>query len=169
MPIGQGLLFEFDRETANTRKSLERVPDDKFGWKPHDKSPTMGWLAAHLAMILYWATTTMEQDSFNLAPPGGADFQFTPPQSTKEVLELFDKNAAATRAAIAGASDEHFLKPWTLLRGEKTIFTMPRIAVLRGFVMNHSIHHRAQLGVYLRLNNVPVPAIYGPSADEGGM
>ncbi len=119
MPISQSLLNEFDLEIPNTRKSLERVPDDKFGWKPHEKSPTMGWLAAHLAMILYWATTTMEQDSFNLAPPGGGEFQFTPPQTTKEVLEMFDKNAAAARAAIAGAADDQFLKPWTLAAGRE--------------------------------------------------
>ena len=86
-----------------------------------------------------------------------------------ELLEMFDKNVAAARAAIAVASDEHLLKPWSLLHNRKVLFTLPRIACLRSFVMNHSIHHRAQLGVYLRLNNVPVPAIYGPSADEGAL
>jgi len=167
MPISEALLPEFDHEMANTRKTLERVPDDKFGWKPHEKSGTMGWLAGHLAMIPHWTTVTIGQDSLDLAPPGAPPPQIPKLNSRKEVLETFDKNVAGARADIARASDAHLLKPWTLLKGGKTVITMPRIAVLRGFVMNHSIHHRAQLGVYLRLNNIPVPAIYGPSADEG--
>ncbi len=169
MGLSEALLPEFDNEMANTRKSLERVPEDKLAWKPHEKSGTMGWLATHLANLPGWAVSTIESDSLDLAPQGVPTRPIPTAKSRKEILEMFDKNIAAARAAIAGANDEYLKKPWTLLFGGKTVFTMPRIAVLRNAVMNHSIHHRAQLGVYLRLNNVPVPAIYGPSADEGGM
>jgi uncharacterized damage-inducible protein DinB len=169
MGLSEGLLPEFDHEMANTRKTLERVPDDKLGWKPHEKSTALGRLAVHLAEMPGWTNSTIEQDSLDLAPPGGLPFKLSQANSRKEILDMFDRNVTAARAAIAGARDEHLLKPWSLLSGGRTIFTMPRIAVLRSFVMNHSIHHRAQLGVYLRLNNLPVPAIYGPSADEGGM
>jgi uncharacterized damage-inducible protein DinB len=167
MPINQGLLGEFDHEMANTRKTLERVPEDKFSWKPHAKSGTMIWLAGHVAHIPGWAKETIERDSLDIAPRGQPPPQAELPGSRKELLELFDRSVAAGRAALSGASDEHLMKPWSLLASGKTILTMPRVAVLRGFVMNHLIHHRAQLGVYLRLNDIPVPSIYGPSADEG--
>ena len=167
MPLNQALLPEFDQEMAKTRKTLERVPEDKLAWKPHPKSPTMGWLASHLANIPTWAGLGIDRDSLDLAPQGvPAKPTATEATSRQQLLETFDKNLAAARAAIAGASDEHLLKPWTLLKGGQTLLTLPRVALLRGFVMNHMIHHRAQLGVYLRLNDVPVPAIYGPSADE---
>jgi uncharacterized damage-inducible protein DinB len=165
--ISQALLPEFDAEMANTRKTLERVPSDKFGWKPHPKSFTMGALATHIATMTGWAKDTIEKDSFDVAPAGGQPQQPPKAETTAELLALFDKGAASARAAIAGASDEHLMKPWSLLNGGKPIMTMPRIAVVRNFVMNHTIHHRAQLGVYLRLNDIPVPSIYGPSADEG--
>jgi len=169
MSISKALLPEFDQEMANTRKTLERVPDDKPDWKPHQKSMTMARLAGHVAEMPGWAVFTIEKDSLDIAPVGAPPQQGATAKSRRENLEMFDKNVAAARAAIAGASDDRLLKPWSLLMGGKTIFTMPRIAVLRGMVMNHTIHHRAQLGVYLRLNNIPVPAIYGPSADEGKM
>jgi len=168
MGLSDALLPEFDQEMANTRKTLERVPDDKFDWKPHQKSSPMGDLSTHLANLPNWASVTIDQDSLDLAPNGEV-VRASPLKSRAEVLELFDKNVVAARTAIAGASDEHLFKPWTLLSNGKTILTLPRAAVLRSFVMNHIIHHRAQLGVYLRLNDVPVPSIYGPSADEGGM
>ncbi len=167
MPINQALLGEFDQEMANTRKTLERVPEDKFSWKPHAKSGTMIWLAGHVAHLPGWAKETLERDSLDVAPPGQPAAQPEVPKSRKELLELFDRSVAAGRAALSKASDEHLTKPWTLLAGGKTVFTMPRIVVFRSFVMNHLIHHRAQLGVYLRLNDIAVPAIYGPSADEG--
>lgn len=169
MAISQALLPEFDHEMANTRKTLERVPADKFGWKPHEKSMTLQRLATHIAELPGWATFTIGQDSFDIAPQGGSPYKSPTLHSAKDVVEYFDKNVAAARAAIAGASDETLMKPWSLLAGGKPIFTMPKIAVLRTSVMNHGIHHRAQLGVYLRLNNVPLPATYGPSADEGSM
>ena len=166
MAIRDGILPEFDHEIANTRKVLERVPEGKPDYKPHEKSMAMGRLAGHTAEIPGWAKETILRDSIEV----GAD---APQQqgplvmgSRKQLLEEFDKRAAAGRTAIAGASDEELMKPWSLIANGKTIFTLPKIAVLRGFVMNHMIHHRAQLGVYLRLNDVPVPSIYGPSADE---
>jgi uncharacterized damage-inducible protein DinB len=168
MPISQALLPEFDHEMASTRKTLERVPDDKFGWKPHEKSMPMGNLAVHLATLPGWTVTTLTQDSLDLAPEGGEPFKLPEAKTTEEVLGIFDTQVAAARAAVAEATDEQLMKPWSLLMTGKTIFTLPRAAVLRSFVMSHSIHHRAQLGVYLRLNDIAVPSIYGPSADEGG-
>ena len=169
MPLNQSLLPEFDHEMANTRKTLERVPDDKFAWKPHEKSYSMGDLATHLANLVSWMTVVINSDSFDMAPKDAPPPKTEPLQSRQAVLEAFDKHVAAAREALAYASDEQLLQAWSLLAGDKTIFTLPRIGALRGFVMNHSIHHRAQLGVYLRLNDIPVPALYGPSADEGGM
>ena len=165
MPLSQALLPEFDHEMSNTRKSLERVPEDKLSWKPHNKSMTMGGLATHLATINHWADAIVGTDSFDVstAPPPSEI------KSRKELLDTFDQDTATARKAIAGASDEALMKPWSLKSKGNTIFTLPRIAVLRSFIMNHAIHHRAQLGVYLRLNDIPVPSIYGPSADEGNM
>jgi uncharacterized damage-inducible protein DinB len=166
MPMNQAFLAEFDHEMANTRKTLERVPEDKFGWKPHPKSGTMIWLAAHLAQIPGWPKETFERESLDIAPVDQPAAPPAAPKSRQELLALFDKCATAGRAALAKATDEQMMKPWSLLAGGKPVFTMPRAVVFRGFVMNHMIHHRAQLGVYLRLNDVPVPSIYGPSADE---
>lgn len=168
MPIADSLLPEFDQEMANTRKSLERVPDEKLGWKPHEKSGTMGWLATHLANLPQWATITVKQDSLDVAPAGGPAFVLPKMESRAEILRVFDENTGQARVAIAGASDEQLMQPWSLLKGGHNVMTMPKIVVLRSFVMNHMIHHRAQLGVYLRLNDIPVPAIYGPTADEQG-
>jgi uncharacterized damage-inducible protein DinB len=165
MGLSESLLPEFDHEMANTRKTLERVPDDKFDWKPHEKSSPMGSLAGHLANLPSWGSLTIGSDSFDLAP-GGEAVKTPALSSGKDVLVTFDDNVAKTRSAIAGASDQELFKPWTLMSNGNTILTMPKIAVLRSFVMNHMIHHRAQLGVYLRLNDIPVPSIYGPSADE---
>lgn len=169
MKFSEQLLPEFDHEMANTRKTLERLPEDRLNWKPHEKSMTMGQLGTHLAHIPHWAVETIEKDSLDLAPAGKPLPRVEPASSRHEVLDLFDKNGARARSAIAGSSDEHLSKPWSLLTAGRTIVTMPRSTVIRSFVMNHSIHHRAQLGVYLRLNDVPVPAIYGPSADEGAL
>jgi uncharacterized damage-inducible protein DinB len=169
MAISASLLPEFDQEMANTRKALERVPDDKLGWKPHEKSMSMGGLATHLANLPIWTVLTINQDSLDLEPPGGGSLRVEEKRSRREILEDFDKNVTAARDAVAGASDEELLKPWSLLKGGVTLMTLPKIVVLRSFVMNHVIHHRGQFTVYLRLNDVPVPSIYGPSADEGEM
>jgi len=163
MPIAQSLLPEFDQEMANTRKTLERIPDNKWDYKPHAKSGTMGWYAGHLANLPSWPIFTIGQDELDLAQP----FDMPSTKNRQEVLAVFDKNVAEARKAIAGASDQELMKPWTLKKGVQTLMTLPKVAVLRGFVMNHIIHHRGQLTVYLRLNDIPVPALYGPSGDEG--
>jgi len=167
MSLNQSLLPEFDMEMANTRKTLERVPENKLGWKPHPKSGSMGWLAGHLSHLPGWAVITIKQDALDLSPDGNPPQPQPEPKSQKELLATFDKNVAEARAAIAGADDATLFKPWSLLKTRQVLITMPKAACLRGFVMNHIIHHRAQLGVYLRLNDVPVPPMYGPSADEG--
>ena len=168
MSISKMILAEFDHEMANTRKTLERVPDDKFGWKPHEKSMSLGDLATHLGNIPSWTKNTFEMDELDVAPPGAPPYRLEQAKSRAELLEAFDKNVSEARAALDAATDENWQGKWSLLMTGKTIFTLPRPAVFRGFIMSHSIHHRAQLGVYLRLLDVPVPSIYGPSADEGG-
>jgi uncharacterized damage-inducible protein DinB len=162
MAIIDALLPEYDHEVATTRKLLERVPDGKFDWKPHAKSMSLGQLAGHLATMLSWGQATMNQSEFDL----GGDH--TPPSlnTQKDLLAAFDRESAATRQALAGRNDAELMAPWSLKRGGKTLFTMPKAAVMRSFVMNHMIHHRGQLSVYLRLHDVPLPSIYGPSADE---
>ncbi len=167
--MNQALLPEFDMEMAKTRKTLERVPEDKFSWKPHEKSMAMGRLTGHLAEIPMWAAITISEAGHDVAPVGAPPAQAFNPKSLQEALDVFDKNVVLARAALESATNDRLMEPWSLLRGGTPMFTMPKIAVLRGFVMNHAIHHRAQLGVYLRLNDVPVPSIYGPSADEQGM
>ena len=169
MGLSQSLLPEFDQEMANTRKVLERVPEDRPDYKPHPRSMTLGRLAGHLAELPGWGGITLTSESLDIMPPGAPPRKAYVMTSRKEMLELFEKNVAEARAAIAAASDEDLAKSWTLLAGGRQVLTLPRSAVLRSFVLSHSIHHRAQLGVYLRLNDVPLPALYGPSADEGGM
>jgi uncharacterized damage-inducible protein DinB len=166
MAISDALLPEFDQEMIGVRKTLERVPADKFDWRPHEKSGSMMWLAGHIANLVGWASMTISTDELDLAPGGEPMAPPPTPTSVDELLAIFDKNVGEARAAIAGATDETLMQPWTLLHNGLTTFSMPRVAMIRSFVMNHLIHHRAQLGVYLRLNDVPVPSIYGPSADE---
>lgn len=167
MPIRDSLLPEFDYEMSATRRTLERVPEDRPDWKPHDKSMKLSRLAGHLAELPTWAVMSLGQDSLDLAPVGATPRVPAAMTSRKQILEFFDKNVVNARAAIAAASDEQFMQSWTLLKGGQKLMALPRVTVVRNFVMNHSIHHRAQLGVYLRLNDIPVPSIYGPSADEG--
>ena len=167
MPISAALLPEFDHEMANTRRTLERVPDTAFDWAPHEKSYSMQDLVSHLANLPSWTAVTIEQDSIDMAPPDGSE----PPRteavvSTAQGLETFDANVAAARAAIESATDEKLMETWSLLNGGEVMFAMPKVAVLRSFIMNHMIHHRGQLTVYLRMNDAPLPALYGPSADE---
>jgi uncharacterized damage-inducible protein DinB len=169
MALRDALLPEFDHEMATTRKTLERVPEDKANWKPHDTSMTMGRLAGHIAEMAGFVGQTFQGDSFDFAPPGSTPMQPTVMTSRKQLLDLFDKNVASARAALAKASDDDLYKTWTLLNGGKTFFAMPRIQVVRSMILNHVIHHRGQLSVYLRMNQVPVPSIYGPSGDEGRM
>ena len=163
MSISTALLPEYDHEMATTRKTLERVPTEKFDFAPHAKSMTTALLVSHLCHIPYWAVMTIGQSALDLAtnPP------MAPVATQASALAEFDKNVAAGRTAIADCSDETWMQPWSLKMGDKTLMTMPKIAVMRTWVMNHNVHHRAQMGVYLRLLDLPVPSIYGPSADEG--
>jgi uncharacterized damage-inducible protein DinB len=169
MAIRDTILPEFDHEMETTRKTLERVPEDKADWKPHETSMGMGRLAGHIAELAGFGALTFQGDSFDFAPGGKSVMQPTVMTSRKQLLEIFDKNVAATRAAISKASDEDLHRSWTLMNNGKTFFSMPRIGALRSMILNHVIHHRGQLSVYLRMNKVPIPSIYGPSGDEGRM
>ena len=162
MPIADALVPEFDHEMATTRRVLDRVPDAKLAWKPHEKSWSFAQLATHLSNIPFWCTATLRAPSLDLATLDRP----TEAASRAELLTGYDERVAAARAILVKTTDGEMMAPWTLRQGEQEFFTMPRIAVLRSFVMNHSIHHRAQLCVYLRLNDIPVPPIYGPTADE---
>ena len=165
MAIAESMLPEFDHETATTRTLLERVPETRAGWKPHAKSMSLGELAMHIANILAWTPITLKQTEFDTNPPGGQND--TPPkyESTAGLLAAYDEGVKAARVMLANASDPEMMVPWALKSAGKTIFSMPRAGVFRSFVMNHAIHHRGQLSVYLRLCDVPLPAIYGPTAD----
>jgi len=160
------LLPEFDEEMANTRKVLERLPDDKLDWQPHPKSHTIGWNANHVTDMVNWLVAVLTQPSFDVAPVGGEPYVFPKLTSRQEILDLFDRNVAAARQAIAEAKDEDMGHPWSLSQAGHVIFTMPRSVVVRRVILNHIIHHRAHICVYLRLNDVPVPGMYGPSGDE---
>lgn len=167
MSLSASLLPEFDQEIGNLRKVLERVPDAQLAWKPHAKSMSLGGLATHLANMLTWGERVVAADDFDLAPGGKPVPKLVELRSRAEILATFDANRARARAALAGASDANLAGPWSLRVGGKALFTQPRVACLRGFVFNHMIHHRGQMTVYLRMLDVPLPALYGPSADEG--
>ena len=161
MGIADALLPEFDHEMAVTRKLLERVPEDKFTWKPHAKSMSLVELATHVANLPSWGAVTLSQSEFDVAA-----HRNTAATSRADLLARFDANIAETRAALVGKIDPEMMASWTLKHNGQTLFTMPKATVWRSFMLNHLIHHRGQLSVYLRLNDVPVPAMYGPSADE---
>ncbi len=162
MSFADSILPEFDHEIANTRKVLERVPEDKLDWRPHPKSNTIGWNANHLAEILGWVADTLAQPAWDFAPIGGPPYQSPKLTARQSILDLFDRNVASARTAIAAAKDQEVGKTWSLLQGGNTLMSMPRSAMIRSLVLNHLIHHRAILCVYLRLNEVPVPVMYGP-------
>lgn len=161
--IKTGLLAEYDHEMGTTRKLLTRLVDGSLPWKPHDRSRSIGGLATHLATIPSWGHIILNQQGFDLsdAPPHVEERR-----SCSELLEIYDGTVARTRAAL-DKSDAELAAPWTLKRAGHEMFTMPRVSAFRSFVLYHSAHHRGQLSVYLRMNDIPVPAIYGPSADEG--
>ena len=169
MSISEKLLPEFDQEMANTRKLLACVPEEIPDYKPHEKSMPLGRLAGHVAELPNWAVNTIRLTTLDLTPASGEGLKAFFAKSRAELLETFDKNVAEAREAIAGATDEQLHVIWTLVYKGQTVLQMPRVAVLRVMVMNHLIHHRAQLGVYLRLNNIAIPGMYGPSADEDRM
>jgi uncharacterized damage-inducible protein DinB len=165
MAIKEALLPEFDHEMGTTRRLLERVPQAHFGWKPHERSYTLGQLAGHIANIPHWLDAISGSGSFDVAA-APTEARPQPPTSVESLLNTFDTNVKNARAAIEALGDSALTAPWTLKNGDHEIFTMPKTAVLRSFVMNHLIHHRGQLSVYLRLRDVPLPSIYGPTADE---
>lgn len=164
--ITASILPEYDNEMANTRKHLGRVPDEKLGWSPHEKSMTMGHLASHIAEAVSWAPMMLKEDSLDFASPEMQEY--TPPnyESRNAILEAFDANVAQAREVIASTADSEWMTTWTMKKGDEVLAAMPRIAVIRSFLLNHNVHHRGQLTVYLRLCDVPVPQTYGPSADE---
>ena len=164
MAIKDSLLPEFDHEMGTTRRVLERVPQADLAWKPHAKSFSLGQLASHLADIPTWVDVTFDVAVFDIA---AIDTRPKLPADIAPLLTAFDANVKKARARIAEQPDQAFFATWTLKKGGEEVFTMPKIAVLRSFVMNHLIHHRGQMTVYLRLRDVPLPSIYGPTADEG--
>lgn len=161
--MNQALIAELKMEGASTRKMLERVPADKSTWKPHDKSMAMGRLATHVAELSSWVTMTM-----NTAELDFATWEYKPfvPASNEELVAYHDEKIAEAIAALEKASDADFGAMWTMRRGENVFFTLPKAVVLRTWAYNHMVHHRGQLSVYLRLLDIPVPGMYGPSADE---
>jgi uncharacterized damage-inducible protein DinB len=165
MALKDGILPEFDHEMGTTRRLLERVPEADFAWKPHDKSFPLGHLAGHIANIPHWVEITFDQSAFDVGA-AGENARPKPPASVAELLQTFDANVTKARAKIDAQTDPAFFARWTLENNGQEVFTLPKIAVLRSFVLNHLIHHRGQLTVYLRLRNVPLPSIYGPTADE---
>jgi uncharacterized damage-inducible protein DinB len=164
MSISATVLPEFDREMATTRTMLERVPDARAHWTPHVKSWTMGELASHIGNLPRLGLIAMETDELDISPVGGDESPRF--ESTAGLVRSFDENVRKARAAIETASDSDMMEPWTLRKAGKTLWTLPRAAVLRTFILSHMIHHRGQLSVYLRLNDVPLPPVYGPSADS---
>ncbi|HEX6532985.1 MAG TPA: DinB family protein [Gemmatimonadaceae bacterium] len=160
MSIAEALLPEFDEEMATTRRVLERVPSEDGRWKPHDRSFPLGHLAQLVAVMPGWLPPMLRDTKLDLAASPGYTFESTP-----TLLAQFDRNVREGREALATAKDADFDVPWSLVHGEQVLFTMPRRVVVRTHI-NHLIHHRGQLTVYLRLRDVPVPSIYGPSADE---
>lgn len=162
MTIAASMMFEYDQEMATTRRFLERVPADRADFSPHPKSMPLGRLAAHLAEIPGWIEPTLAHPEFDLAGYVAPELS-----STEALLVGYDRGVAKGRAALEGTTDATMFEPWTLRAGDQVFFTAPKVGVLRSFVLSHMIHHRAQLGVYLRLLDIPVPGAYGPSADEG--
>jgi uncharacterized damage-inducible protein DinB len=165
MSISATVLPEFDREMATTRTMLERVPENRAQWSPHVKSRTLGELASHIGNIPRLGLITMESDELDISPVNGGSGAAARFESTAALVHAFDDSVQRARAAIESASDSDMMEPWSLRRAGKTVWTLPRAAVLRSFILSHMIHHRGQLSVYLRLNDVLLPPVYGPSAD----
>jgi uncharacterized damage-inducible protein DinB len=168
MPRASSLLPEFDYEAAVTRRLLERVPADQVHFRPHPKSFALGDLSLHIVNLLTWFKVTVQQDELDLHPPGGEPWKSAPYESPAATLRKFDTDAAAARAILAAMPDEAFDVPWTLKYQGQTIFSLPRGRALRTYVLNHQVHHRGQLSVYLRMCGVPLPEMYGPTADSQG-
>ena len=158
------LLAEFDQEMALTRQVLERVPDSAFSWSPHERSMQLGGLATHLALLPHWGSAILDHDEYDLTAAEGK----TPAMqhNSAEVLHTFDGYVTSLRKGLLNRTDAELHAPWTLRQGTRTLMSMPRFAALRTFLLSHTIHHRGQMTVYLRLQNVALPPLYGSSADE---
>lgn len=165
MPMSANLLPQFDQLIAGTRQHLESIPDDRLDWKPHEKSYTIGELGSHLANLPNWAVMTLDRDSLDVAPDGDDAPRQDGFDSSADMVAALDENAAAARAAIESATDENLMSDWTLLVAGEEKLKLPKIGVLQSFVLDHMIHHRGQLTVYLRLLDVPVKPTFGPTAD----
>jgi uncharacterized damage-inducible protein DinB len=163
MSIAESMIQELVGESATTQKLLERIPDDRLTWQPHEKSMSMSRLATHVAEIPSWVPLIVGSNELDLAKREPRPRELG---SRKEILDIFHAQVEDTKKALAGKSDQELMLPWKLKMGDHVIFELPRAIALRSMVMNHLIHHRGQLSVYLRLNNIPVPGAYGPSADE---
>lgn len=161
--FGQTFAAELAHEAAATRKMLERIPAEKFAWKPHEKSMPLGQLAAHIAEMIEWAKLAVTTDELDYAVQ---PYQPFAPKTTAELLAYFDQNVAGAIKALEETTDEAMLETWTVRSGKRIFFVKPRVHVLRSDCFNHIIHHRGQLSVYLRLNDIPLPGVYGPTADE---
>jgi uncharacterized damage-inducible protein DinB len=164
--LSAALIAEMEAEAATARKCLERIPADKFDWKPHEKSMSFAKLASHVAEMFAWTPVTIQESGIDFAK---MDYKPFEPQTTEDLVEFLNKNVAEALDVLRSTPDDVYLENWTMRNGETLYFTMPKAAVMRSFVLNHIVHHRGQLSVYLRMNDIPVPSIYGPSADEGQM
>jgi len=165
MSIAKMFLGEFVHEATATRNTLAVVPGDRLDYKPHEKSFHLGRLAGHVAEIPHWTEGVIADDVLDM---GSGDFEPLDPSSVEELLAAWDKSVAAFNQALEGVSDEHLGTTWKLCHGDSVLYQAPRVAAIRGFVLNHMIHHRGQLQVYLRLLDVPLPSVYGPTADAEG-
>lgn len=166
MPMIDAYLAELDHEAATTRRLLERMPEDRTDWKPHEKSMTLGRLCGHIAEMSTWGVTILQDDGFDLATARERGYEALVAADRDSLLTRYDRGVAALVAAARGIDDERMKGTWTLSHGDQVVFSAPRAVALRSWVLNHVVHHRGQLAVYLRLLDVPVPSIYGPSADE---
>jgi uncharacterized damage-inducible protein DinB len=163
MSLSEPLAAELKHEATTTRKMLERVPQDKLAWRPHDKSMTLGRLAGHIAELPSLLTPALTADELDFA---AGDFKPFDPTSVSELLERFDQTVAGAVELLKSQTDEHLQKPWRMRNGEQVFFELPRAAVVRSMALSHIVHHRGQLSVYLRMLDVPLPSVYGPTADE---
>ncbi len=166
MGMNRALIAELKQEAASTKKILERVPLDKADWKPHEKSMPLGRLATHIAELPGWVSVTLDQDELDWAT---FDYKPVIAKSTEDLLKILDDNVAKAEESLNNAADAKFAENWTMRNGEQVYFTLPKGEILRTAAYSHLYHHRGQLSVYLRLLNVPLPGIYGPTADEGNM
>lgn len=163
MKLSDAMVAEFSHEAQTTRKLLERLPDDKLSWRPHSKSMSMGRLATHIAHIPHWGETILNDRELDMSK---VDTRIEERKSRKQILDYFDANVEQFQDLLAGKPDDDLSLSWTLKNGDQVVVQLPRAACLRSFILSHGIHHRGQLSVYLRENDIPVPSIYGPSADE---